>query len=61
MSEYVTFPGFSYYEKSLLMEYSTDPGFARSNLDPPEGALSGMQSQRRDVWGGEGLEETPPG
>lgn len=57
----MTFPGFSYHEKSLLMEYSTDPDFARSNLDPPEGALSGMQSQRRDVWGGEGLEETPPG
>lgn len=61
MSEYVTFPGFSYHEKCFLMEYSTDPGVARSNLGPPEGALSGMQSQRRDVWGGEGLEETPPG
>ncbi len=48
-------------KKSPRMENSTDPGFARSHLDPPEGASSGVQSQRRDVWGGEGLEETPPG
>lgn len=47
-------------KKSLRLEHSTDPGFARSHLDPPEGALSGVRSQRRDVWGGEGLEETPP-
>lgn len=48
-------------KKSPRMENSTDPGFARFHLDPPEGASSGVQSQRRDVWGGEGLEETPPG
>lgn len=48
-------------KKSPRMENSTDPGFARSHLDPPEGASSGVQSQRRDVWGGEGLDETPPG
>ena len=38
---------------------STDPGFARSHLDTPEGASSGVQSQRRDVWGGEGLDKAP--
>lgn len=43
------------------MENSTDPSFARSRLDPPEGASSGVQSQGRDVWGGEGLDEAPPG
>lgn len=31
------------------MENSTDLGFARSHLDPPEGASSGVRAQRRDV------------
>lgn len=43
------------------MENSNESGFARSHLDPPEGEMSGMQSERRDVSGGEGLGETPPG
>ena len=33
----------------LWMDYTTDPGFARSHLDPPEGTLSDVQSQRQDV------------
>lgn len=31
-------------KKSPWMKNSTDPGFARSHLDPPEGAASGVQS-----------------
>ena len=48
-------------KKSLRMKTPLIPSFARSHLDPPEGESGGAQFQRRDVWGGEGLEETPPG
>lgn len=41
--------------KSLLRSSSSDPIFARFHLiDPPEGALSSMQSQRQGVCGREG-------
>lgn len=38
----------------------TDPSFARSHLDPPEGASSGVESQEQDVWTGGALELATP-
>lgn len=44
----------------LWMEQSTDPGFGRSHLDPPEGALSGMQSpEMRCLWSGRIRRDSP--
>lgn len=44
----------------LRWKNCADPGFARSHLDPPEGALSGAQSWGQDVWTGGGLDQSPP-